>query len=105
MDVRGSYVRRVFDTSSSPAVKRACIDCWRHWHDRASFNRLRNQWQNLSGDEQRMLWIAAGDFGDEGKKARNQLRRTLEQAWRLGFENNNGRAFSDVFVDWVENGA
>lgn len=104
-DVRGSYVRRVFDTSSSPAVKRACIDCWRHWHDRASFNRLRNQWQNLSGDEQRMLWIAAGDFGDEGKKARNQLRRTLGQAWRLGFENNNGCAFSDVFVDWVENGA
>jgi len=104
-DVRGAYVRRVFDASSSPAVKRACIDCWRHWHDRASFNMLRNRWQNLTGDEQRMLWIAAGEFGDEGEKARNQLRRTLAQAWRLGFEDGNGNAFSDVFVDWAENGA
>lgn len=66
-DTRGTYVRRVFDASSSAAVRRACIDCWRQWPDRASFNRLRNQWQNLSADEQRMLWVAAGDFGDEGE--------------------------------------
>ncbi len=104
-DARGAYVRRVFDTSSSPAVKRACIDCWRQWPDRASFNRLRNQWQNLSPDEQRMFWIAAGDFGDEGEKTRNQLRRSLGQAWRLGFEPNNGPTFAGCFAEWSENGA
>jgi hypothetical protein len=95
----------VFDTSSSPAVKRACIDCWRKWHDRASFNRLRNQWPNLSPDEQRMLWVAAGDFGDEGEKARNQLRGTLAQVWRLGFEPNNGPTFASCFAEWSKNGA
>ena len=104
-DTRGAYVRRVFDTSSSPAVRRACIDCWRQWPDRASFNRLRNQWQNLSPDEQRMFWLAAGDFGDEGKKTRSQLRRSLGQAWRLGFEPNNGPTFAGCFVEWSENGA
>ena len=34
--------------------------------DRASFQRLRNQWRDLSSDEQRMLWLAAPDFGEEG---------------------------------------
>jgi len=103
-DARGTYVRSVFDTSSSPAVRRACIDCWRHWRDRANFIRLRNQWENLSPDEQRMLWIAAGDFGDEGGKSRNQLRRSLGQAWRLGFETDEGQTFATSFVEWVENG-
>lgn len=104
-DTRGAYVRRVFDTSFSPAVKRACIDCWRQWHDRASFNRLRNQWPNLSPDEQRMFWFAAGDFGDEGQKTRSQLRQSLRLAWRLGFEPSNGSTFAGCFAEWSENGA
>lgn len=104
-DSRGGYVRRVFDTSSSSAVRRACIDCWRHWRDRASFNRLRNQWENLSPDEQRMLWVSAADFGDEGEKSRNQLRRSLAQAWRLGFEPDKGQTFASSFVEWTKNGA
>ncbi|MEQ9518638.1 MAG: RNA-directed DNA polymerase [Parvibaculum sp.] len=103
-DVRGGYVWSVFQSSSSPAVKRACIDCWRHWHDRASFNRLRNQWQTLSPDEQRMTWVAAGNFGDEGQKARDQLRKTLGQVWQLGFEGNNGQTFAASFANWAENG-
>ncbi|HXZ01931.1 MAG TPA: RNA-directed DNA polymerase [Stellaceae bacterium] len=78
-ETRGVFVRRVYDGSSSQSVKRACIDCWKHWHDRANFIRLRNQWQNLGPDEQRILWLAAGSFGDEGSKARDQLRRSL--AW------------------------
>lgn len=104
-DSRGAYVRRVFDTSSSSTVRRACIDCWRHWRDRASFIRLRNQWETLSPDEQRMLWMAAGDFGDEGEKSRNQLRRSLSQAWRLGFEPNKGHTFATTFLEWTENDA
>ncbi|MBR2574998.1 MAG: RNA-directed DNA polymerase [Loktanella sp.] len=104
-DARGAYVRRVFDTSTSPTVRRACIDCWRQWPDRASFIRLRNQWQNLSPDEQRMLWVAAGEFGDDGGKARDQLRRSLDQAWRLGFEASKESTFASCFAEWAENGA
>ena len=67
--------------------------------------RLRNQWQNLSTDEQRMLWLAAGEFGDDGAHARTQLRATLEGAWRLGFEANNAVSFAGTFQNWVqENG-
>ena len=104
-DERGAYVRRVYDTTSSAAVRRACIDCWRYWHDRANFTRLRNQWPNLSPDEQRMFWIAAADFDDEGVKARSQLRRSLGQAWRLGFEQGGGPTFAECFEDWADNGA
>jgi hypothetical protein len=103
-DKRGVYLRRVFDDSTSSTVRRACIDCWRHWRDRANFTRVRNQWETLSPDEQRMLWVAAGDFGDEGEKSRNQLRRSLPQAWRLGFEDSKKPTFASVFVDWTENG-
>jgi len=101
-EVRGAYVRQTYDESSSRAVKRACIDCWRHWHDRASFTRLRNQWQNLNADEQRMLWLAAGNFGDDGRHARGQLRRSLEGSWRLGFEPNDGDTFATCYQNWVE---
>jgi len=104
-DLRGAYVRRVYNESSSQAIKRACIDCWRYWHDRASFTRLRNQWQNLGADEQRMLWLAAGDFGDDGRHARNQLRRSLGQVWRLGFEQDAAVTFASCYEDWSTNGA
>jgi hypothetical protein len=104
-ETRGRFVRQTYDQSSSISVKRACIDCWGHWRDRASFLRLRNQWQNLSPDEQRMLWLAAGNFGDDGEHARRQLRATLEGAWRLGFEADNINTFAVCYQSWVqENG-
>ncbi|TGV82781.1 reverse transcriptase, partial [Mesorhizobium sp. M2D.F.Ca.ET.145.01.1.1] len=99
------FVRRIYDGSSSQAVRRACIDCWRHWGDRASFMRLRNQWQNLGPDEQRMVWLSAGNFGDDGAHARSQLRRTLAQEWRLGFESTIGPTFASCYEDWVANGS
>lgn len=104
-DVRGRFVRRVYDETSSQAVRRACIDCWRHWGDRASFMRLRNQWQNLSADEQRMVWLAAARFGDDGAHARAQLRSTLAQVWRLGFEPDNAITFASCYEDWARNGS
>jgi hypothetical protein len=104
-DGRGRFVRQTYDTTQSQTVKRACIDCWRHWVDRASFTRLRNQWQNLSPDEQRMLWLAAGQFGDDGVHARTQLRRSLNQAWRLGFETNGGITFGSCYENWASNAA
>jgi len=102
---RGAFVRRLYDQSASQSVKRACIDCWKHWHDRVSFTRLRNQWQNLGPDEQRQLWFAAGDFGDDGLKARSQLRGTLAQEWRLGFEDVVGKTFATCYEDWIAHGA
>jgi hypothetical protein len=104
-EARGAFVRRIYDQSSSQTVRRACIDCWRHWHDRPSFIRLRNQWQNLGGDEQRMLWLAAGNFGEEGYKARGQLRRSLAQVWRLGFEKEKEISFASCYEDWCKNAA
>lgn len=100
-DIRGAFVRRIWDTTRSRSVRRSCIDCWRIWRDRPSFTHLRNEWHRLSSDEQRMLWIAAGAFGDEGEKSRNQLRRTLEQSWRIGVEEITRERFSSIFEGWA----
>ncbi len=103
-DLRGTFVRRAFDATASASVRRACIDCWRHWADRSNFTRLRNQWQNLGAGEQRMLWLAAGAFGDEGSKARDQLRGSLAQAWQLGIESVTLGSFAACYEDWVKHG-
>ena len=102
-DSRGAFVRRTYDTARSASVRRACIDCWRHWADRSSFTRLRNQWPNLGADEQRMLWVAAGVFGDEGMKTRDQLRGSLKQAWQLGIEAGAPDSFATCYEDWARN--
>jgi len=99
---RGRFVRDVYGASASQSVRRACIDCWRHWGERASFQRLRNQWQNLSADEQRMLWLGAPDFGEEGLYARKQLVKTLPQVWSLGIESIPGRTFASIYEEWVD---
>jgi hypothetical protein len=103
-DARGVFVRSVYDTRSSPTIRRACIDCWYHWKDRTGFTRIRNQWNNLSCDEQRMLWLAASAFGDEGGHARRQLRGSLSQVWDLGFKPADGLTFANCFEEWARNG-
>lgn len=103
-DSRGAFVRRTYDTATSFSVRRACIDCWKHWADRAAFTRLRNQWPNLGADEQRMLWLAAGVFGDEGRKTRDQLRGSLSQAWQLGIEAGGQGSFAASYEGWATNG-
>ncbi|MGN7928637.1 RNA-directed DNA polymerase [Sphingopyxis sp. 22461] len=101
-DVRGAFVRQTFDVTASASVRRACIDCWRHWGDRSNFTRLRNQWTNLSTGEQRMFWVAAGAFGDEGMKTRDQLRGSLGQAWQLGIEAGSPGSFAACYEAWVK---
>ena len=101
-DFRGTFVRQTYDSNASPSVKRACIDCWRYWKDRSNFTRLRNLWSNLGGDEQRMLWLAADAFGDEGEKTRDQLRGSLAQAWHLGFTTDLKVTFASCYEDWVK---
>ena len=104
-EVRGGFVRQIYDGSSPSTVRRACIDCWRHWRDRTSFTRLRNQWSTLGANEQRMLWLAAGAFNDEGAKARDQLRGSLAQSWRLGFERDQSPSFAGCYESWAKNAA
>jgi hypothetical protein len=101
-DVRGAFVRQTYDGTSSSAVKRACIDCWRCWRDRTSFIRLRNQWSNLRPNEQRMLWLAAAAFGDEGSKTRDQLRGSLDQSWKLGIETGKSFSFAACYENWAD---
>lgn len=104
-DARGTFVRRTYDSSSSATVRRACIDCWRHWPDRNGFNFVRNKWEILTSDEQRMLWLAAGNFGDRGEHARRQLGGSVTRSWHLGFEPDQGATFAACFLKWVKNGA
>jgi hypothetical protein len=101
-DIRGKFVRLVYNDTKSQAVKRACIDCWRYWVDRAAFQNLRNNWQNLRADEQRMVWLAAYEFGEEGAYAKKQLRQTLDKSWSLGIEVGSEKTFSAIFREWAD---
>ncbi|KWT72973.1 hypothetical protein APY04_0023 [Hyphomicrobium sulfonivorans] len=52
-----------------------------------------------------MLWLAAGSFGDEGKKTRDQLRGSLGEAWQLGIESCAPGSFSACYESWVSGAA
>lgn len=98
---RSAYVLKLHSSSSSETVKRGCFDCWRMWRDRTSFLRERNKWNSLKPEEQRMLWYAASEFGDEGHKFRDQVEKSLAVAWRLGFERGNQPTFAALYRDWA----
>ena len=83
---RAAFVVRLFRETSSATVRRACIDCWRQWPDREMFLYLRNRWTSLSSEEQRMLWLAAPIFGDDGMGFQKQVKKSLPELWRLGIE-------------------
>jgi hypothetical protein len=55
-------------------------------------------------EEQRMLWYAAGEFGDEGNRFRQQVKQSLVNAWRLGIERANVPTFASLYCEWVVNG-
>ena len=99
-DTRAQYVYRVYASTTSQTVRRACIECWGTWRDRPSFTRERNKWNSLQPDEQRMLWFAAAYFDDEGHKFRAQVRHSLAQAWQLGIERPNKPTFASVYAAW-----
>lgn len=101
---RAKYVFNLYSSTSLETVKRACIECWRHWKDRPSFTRMRNKWNSLGAEEQRMLWLAAAEFGDEGKHFRSQVRKSLANAWRLGIERTGKPTFESIYTQWAPNG-
>jgi hypothetical protein len=101
---RATFVFAVYSTTASQTVRRACLDCWRLWRDRASFTRERNRWDALKPEEQRMLWSTAAKFGDEGQKFRSQVKQSLTNAWRLGIERNNMPSFASLYSSWSTDG-
>lgn len=80
------FIRQLFDESQLDIVRRACIECWRGWGDAVAFNYLRNRWQQMSPECQRLYWFASFEFGEEGAKARLQAKRAAGQSWALGVE-------------------
>ena len=103
-DRRAEYVyNKVYSKTTSETVKRACIDCWRHWKDRPSFTQVRNMWNSLGSEQQRMLWLAANEFGDEGSNFRKQVNKKLEHAWRLGIERKGKPTFESIYTKWSTN--
>lgn len=99
---RAAFLLELFKTKRSSTVRRACIDCWRQWKDRDRFISLRNEWSTLGQGEQRMLWLAAPTFGDDGIKFRKQTQRTVGQLWGLGLQRSED-PFVPLFLEWAEN--
>jgi hypothetical protein len=69
--------------------------------DRPSFIRLRNTWNSMRAEEQRMLWLAATEFGDDGENFQRQVRNSLPHAWRLGIERNHTPSFASIYEEWA----
>jgi hypothetical protein len=101
---RAKFVLDTYSSTKSETMKRACVDCWRIWRDRPSFVSLRNQWQNLGKEEQRIIWLSLAAMGDEGKHFRNQVQQSLPQLWALGIERKNKQSFCDLYKKWAKDG-
>lgn len=101
---RAVFVRNVFEQSRSEAIRRACIDCWRSWRDRPSFTMLRNRWNQLSPESQRMVWLASYSMGDEGDGLRRAFQGNTDNSWALGIERQNVIRFSTLYRTWCEDG-
>ncbi|MDG2537783.1 hypothetical protein P5Y53_08935 [Dyella jiangningensis] len=99
---RAAFVRRTYDQVHSDTVRRACIDCWRSWGDRAQFTFLRGRWNELSAECQRLVWLASFSFGDQGDGLRRQLGANLDQSWRLGIERQQGQSFGAIYRGWCD---
>jgi reverse transcriptase-like protein len=100
-EARGQFVRGLYQTTQSQTIRRACIDCWRQWRDRGSFFFVRNRWNAMGHEQQRMLWLAAGEFGEDGRNFRLQERRGALAGWRLGFEDAADRyEFAQLYLSW-----
>jgi hypothetical protein len=101
--MRATYVLKVYSSTSSETVKQACIECWKQWGDSTSFTRLRNKWGSMQMEEQRFFWLASTVFGDEGTHFRNQVRKSLPNIWKLGFEKKSGDiTFGSLYTKWSE---
>lgn len=98
---RASFVLTTYNQSQSITLQRSCIDCWRHWGDRERFLSLRNKWPTMTVEEQRMLWLAAHHFGDDGEYFHKQVRSSTTDRWALGIERSHSPKFSALYQEWA----
>lgn len=94
---RARYVSAVYDSAKSETIKRACIECWRAWRDRDQFISLRSKWNAMGREEQRMLWLAAGDFTNDGHYMRKQVIGMTTHLWSLGANVD----FANAYIQWA----
>lgn len=99
-DPRSAFVHRTYESSRSDTVKRACIDCWRHWRDRDRFTLVRNRWDELSMECQRLLWLWSYAMGDQGDGVRRQLQQNIRHGWRLGVERQTVPSYASIYEGW-----
>jgi len=55
-------------------------------------------------EAKRLMWLAAGVFGDEGEKFRLQVKSSVQQSWRVGAEQPGQSDFASIYMDWARNG-
>ena len=99
---RMAFVQRTYNAARSDTVKRACIDCWRHWRDRAAFTSVRGRWNELSPECHRLVWLSASFFGDQGDGFKRQVGPNLDNAWRLGIERQNVASYASIYREWCD---
>jgi hypothetical protein len=99
---RTKFVQRTYDFTRSETVKRACIECWRRWKDRAAFTALRNNWSSMSAECQRLIWLAAASFGDQGDGFKRQVELNFRRALELGIERQNKATFASIYLGWCD---
>lgn len=97
---RAAFVQQTYNGTQSDTVRRACIDCWRQWKDRAAFTFLQNRWNELSAECQRLVWLSASAFTDQGAGFRRQVAPNLDEAWRLGIERQNVASYASIYREW-----
>jgi hypothetical protein len=107
---RITFLYNIFHKTKSETIRRACIDCWRHWRDRNAFTDLRNRWQTVPADSQRLLWLSSYGLGDQGDGMRKQLKNAVKQSWVLGVEVTSSAEagprsgeplYSEIFLQWA----
>lgn len=97
---RAAFVQNIYSTTRSDTVRRSCIDCWRQWKDRGAFTFLRGQWNTLSFECQRIVWLSASAFGDQGKGFKRQIKPSLDKSWRLGIERQGVTSYALIYQEW-----
>ena len=99
---RARFLVNLYGSSKKVTVRRACIDCWRRWKDREQFISHRINWNSLHVEEQRMVWLASKEFGDDGLHFQRQTKGTLEDLWALGVGKKGSNSFAGIYRKWVE---
>lgn len=100
--LRSALVQNIYSTTCSDTVRRSCIDCWRQWKDRGAFTFLRGQWNTLSFECQRIVWLSASAFGDQGEGFKRQIKPSLGQSWRLGIERQGVTSYALIYQEWCD---